>query len=184
MKYALATLCAVLVTASSFAQGTVAFSNKKGTVDAPVFIGTTGTGAKAEGAGYVAQLYAGADANSLAPIGAAVPFRTGAGAGYWNPAPDAGRTIPTVAPGGTATIKVVAWNTAAGATYEQALAAGQAGSSSVFTVVTGGAGSPPGLPTDLVGLTSFAISAGAVPEPSVLALGAIGALGLLIRRRK
>ena len=186
MKKALVVLCGLLMAAGAYAQGTVNFNNRvtgaTPPLDAPVFQGAIG-GARLDGAQYMAQLYAGPSAGALAPIGAAVPFRSGTGAGYWNPAPDATRIIPTVAPGADAFIKVVAWDTTGGfTTYEAFLAAGGKGESSVFSVKTGGVGAPPSLPAALVGLTSFAVTP--IPEPTVIALGVIGGLALLLRRRK
>ena len=173
----------MLVAVGAFAQGQVNFAARvTGLYDAPVFVDTVG-GTKATGAAYMAQLYAGPSATTLAAIGAPVPFLTGTGAGYWR---SGTAIIPTVAPGATASVQIRAWASAAGATYEQALAgSGATGQSITLSVVTGGAGSPPSLPADLAGLTSFAITGGGViPEPSVLALGALGSLALLIRRRK
>jgi len=185
MKKVILTLSSILVAIGAYAQGTVNFSAREvGSYDAPVFIGTIAGGVKAEGAAYLAQLYAGPSDTSLAAIGAALPFRTGAGVGYWT---KEARTIPTVAPGADAKIQVVAWAVAAGATYEAALAAGGAiGKSAILTIKTGGDGQPPSLPANLVGLASFAIAGGApvIPEPSILALGALGGLALLLRRRK
>jgi hypothetical protein len=187
MKKTIAIVASVLAAVSGYAQGTLDFRNfVAGSVDAPVFVVLDGGGtAKAEGAGFLAQLYAGPSEAALAPIGAAVPFRTGTGAGYWNPAPSAARTVDTVAAGAEATVKVVAWNTAVGATWDAAKAAnlGGIGESTVFKVKTGGSGEPPSLPANLVGLTSFNISA-VVPEPSIVALGVLGGLALLLRRRE
>jgi hypothetical protein len=182
MKKVILTLGSILVAIGAYAQGSVNFNNRvtASGIDAPIYIGAVGTGTKAEGAAYLAQLYAGASDATLAAIGAAVPMRTGAGAGYVTSAVLA---IPTVAPGADARVQIKAWATASGANYEAALAAGgQVGASSIITVKTGGAGSPPGLPADLVGLQPFAISGGGtpvVPEPSILALGALGGLALL-----
>jgi hypothetical protein len=184
MKKALMILSSMLVAVGAFAQGTVNFAAKvTGNYDAPVFLDTVGGPNKA-GAGYMAQLYAGPSASALAAIGSPVAFLTGANAGYWR---SAALAIPSVAPGATASVQIRAWATSAGATYEQALASGSGFGTStpILSVVTGGAGSPPSLPAELTGLTSFAISGGVViPEPSVLALGALGGLALLIRRRK
>src|SRR6185503_13586679 len=104
---------------------------------------------------YLAQLYAGPDASSLQPIGAAV----------WFPGPgrfsSGTRTITSVPPGGLATVQVKAWEAAYGTTYEQALAAGgKTGASLIFTVVTGSAGSPFSPPADLTGLQSFSLVSG------------------------
>jgi len=184
MKKVILTLCSILVAIGAYAQGTVNFSARVvGTYDAPVYVGAVG-GTKAEGAAYLAQLYAGPSDTTLAAIGDAVPFRTGAAAGYWTAA---SRAIPSVALGANAQVQIKAWAAASGATFEAASAAGgQVGQSVIFTVKTGGDGSPPSLPGNFPAtLTSFAIGGGPViPEPSILALGALGGLALLLRRRK
>lgn len=173
----------MLVAAGAFAQGQVNFAARVvGVYDAPVFLGTVGgTSAKADGPAYMAQLYAGAAATSLAPVGAALPFRTGAAAGYWTAE---ARTISTVDATGNAFVQVRAWATAAGATYEAAAASGSGfGSSATLTIKPTVA---PDVPANLAGLASFAISATGpvIPEPSIMALGALGGLALLLRRRK
>lgn len=182
MRKLLIVAACTMASLASLAQGTLNFSNLPGTVSpagAPIFDadGTT----KLAGAGFLAALYAGPSAGSLVAIGATLPFRSGAGAGFLDTSSGSARTVPTVAPGVAAFVQVVAWDASAGATYEAAVAAGgKHGSSSVFQVTTGGAGTPPGLPANLVGLTSFNL----VPEPATYALLALGAGALLIRRRK
>jgi len=180
MKKILLAAACVAATIGALAQGTVNFSNLPGAIGgagAPIHDtdGTTGLA----GTAFFAQLYAGPDAGSLAPIGAAVNFRTGAGAGFVTAA-DLSRAIATVAPGATAQVQVRAWRASDGATYDAAVAAGgHYGFSNVFTVATGGSGTPPSLPANLVGLQSFSL----IPEPSTIALGALGAAALLLRRR-
>lgn len=156
---------------NAYAQGSIAFGNRvAGVVDAPVFdVG----GAKLAGPDAYAQLYAGPSATALAPVGSPVAFRTGAGAGYF---PTTATSVGTVAPGGQAYIQVKAWQGAAGSSFEAAAIKGEG---NVFTVTTGGAGSPPSLPANLTGLTSFTL----VPEPSIIALGLLGAAALMLRRR-
>jgi len=173
----------LLVAVGAFAQGQVNFSARVvGLYDAPVFVNTVASGVRADGPAYMAQLYAGPSASALAAIGAPIPFRTGAAAGYWTAQT---ASIPTVAPGANASVQVRAWAAASGATYEAALASGGGfGQSEILSVVTGGAGVPPSLPANLAGLASFAIGGGVIPEPSILALGALGGLALLLRRRK
>lgn len=187
MKKALIAFCSLMVAVGAFAQGSVNFAGRvAGVYDAPVTI-NGGTG-KASGTDYLVQLYAGSSAGSLSSVGAAVPFRTGAAAGYWTAA---ARTIAAsqIAADGTSQVQVRAWAVAAGATYEAAAGAGKGGfgSSNVISVKPTNA---PDVPANLVGLTGFdisAISTGGnpdVPEPSTLALGALGGLALLLRRRK
>lgn len=147
---------------------------------APVF--DVGGVVRLEGAAYLAQLFAGPNVDSLQPWGdTASPFRTGTGAGFWNPGTDFVRIVGNVAPGQAATIVVRAWEAAGGTSFDAAKAAGAKwGESTPFTVTTGGFGSPPSLPAPLAGLTSFSL----VPEPSTYALLALGAAALFLRRRK
>lgn len=177
MKKALIAVACAVVSLSAYAQGTLNFNNRvpANSIDAPVF--NVGNTVKLEGTGFLAQIYAGPTADSLAAVGVASPFRTGAGAGYINAGANAAVSVPTVAPGANAFVRVRAWDTSTGATYE---AAGIKGESALLTIATGGVGAPPSLPANLVGLTSFSL----VPEPSTIALGVLGAAALLLRRRK
>jgi len=163
------------------AQGLIDFRNRiTGTIDAPVYQNSVG-GTLLAGANFVANLWYGTSAGSLAPItDAASPFRTGTGAGYWNAGTDSTRVLPGILAGSTVFLQVRVWDSAMGATYALAKAAGGAwGDSNTFSVVAGG-GSPPTAPTALGGMTAFAL----VPEPSTYALMALGACALLFRRRK
>jgi hypothetical protein len=183
MKQIVIAIAALSVAVSAFAQGTVNFSNRTGSIDAPV---TYASGARVIGTGAEAvwgQLMAAAPGGTLAAIGVPVPFREGAGAGYITGG--GAITVPGVAAGSPASIQMVAWHTSLGATYAEALAKGLGGvgNSATFDVATGGVGTPPSLPSNLVGLTAFSVSA-IVPEPSIAALGLLGAGLLLIRRKK
>jgi len=170
----------LLVAVGAFAQGSVQFSGRvTGVYDAPVFVGAL-TGAKAEGPAYMVQLYAGNTATSLGAVGAALPFLTGAGAGYWK---TTGTVIPagSIDASGNSFLQVRAWATAAGATYEAASASGAGfGFSNTLTIKPTNA---PDVPAIMTGLASFAISQ-VGPEPSVMAVAALGGLALLLRRRK
>jgi hypothetical protein len=189
MKKTLVAVCALLVTAGVYAQGTVNFNNRvpSAGINAPVVI--TG-GPNATGPDWVAQLYAGAAnaaESALVAVGTPVAFSTVlpgffAGGTVTIPASVMGGTG-----GGNAAVQVRAWNVNAGATFEAASASGSGfGKSGVLaSIATGNPNNaPPDLPKNLVGLTGFSVSPVAVPEPTVLALGAIGGLALLIRRRK
>jgi hypothetical protein len=183
MKHCLVTLAALMVAASSYAQGTLNFVNRiTGTLDARVMYagaGAIGGGTTAD-TQFVAQLYAGAPGGALTAVGDPIPFRnSGAGTGYWV---GAARTVAGVAENGTASAQVKVWSTGLGATYEAAMASGMGGlgESSILTVTTGGGLNPPGA---LTGLTGFDVSP-IVPEPSMAALGLLGAGLLLIRRKK
>jgi hypothetical protein len=167
---------------SVFAQGTIDFRNRiTGTLDWPVY-GIDGT--LLSGANFLAQLYFATSATGslTAVLDPAAPFRTGTGAGYWNAGADSTRILPGIAAGSEVWLQVRTWDSTAGATYDIAKAAGgQYGDSFIFHVaVTGGGGTPPASPAAMLGLQSFTL----VPEPSTIALGVIGGLALLLRRRK
>jgi hypothetical protein len=119
--------------------------------------------------------------NSLTAWGEPLTFRTGAGAGFFNTTgKDTSRIIGTVAPGTVATIQVRVWESLGGYYYAAMLGGFKYGHSPAFTVVTGGAGSPPSLPANLIGLTGFFL----IPEPATFALFAAGAVALFLRRRR
>lgn len=171
MKHLAIALTALVAAASAYAQGTVNFATRiTGSVDARVTYNGTPAGSTVWG-----QLYAGNTA-----LGSPVPFRDtpAAAQGYIT----SGGTveIPGVASGATAQIKLVAWVSSLGATYDAAKAnAGGWAESGPITVTAGGGTLPPG---NLVGLAGFNIPA--VPEPSIAALGLLGAGALLLRRKK
>jgi len=170
---------------SAYAQGTVAFNNRVvGIVDQPIF--DVGGTIRLSGTAFFAQLYAGpagAAESALVAIGAPTTFRTGAGAGYINAVSEV--TVPGVAVGATAAIQMRAWDATFG-TYGAAEAGnGKIGKSNVFAVSgLGGQGpsGPPATAPNITGLQSFSLTQ--VPEPSTIALGALGVAALLLRRRK
>ena len=184
MKKLLVTLTAVLVSVSSFGQGSVFFNNRTSTGDAPVSR-PDGTGA---GAGVTAQLFlvsGTAGSETFTPLTPATTFRdTSAAARFFVNAVDV--IVPTIPAGSPATFRVRAYETAAG-TWDAANAPGSAflrGESGDVTVAQLGGITPTGgiVPTpDLAGLTAFTL---VVPEPSTIALGILGAAALLYRRRK
>jgi len=184
MKKTLVGLCALLVTLGAFAQGTVNFNTRvpADNINAPVFLADGVT--KATGPQYVAQLLGGATATTMAPIGAPIPFKTGALAGFVSST--TALTIPTVTPiAGPASVQVVAWDSVKFPTLAAAQAAGELGQSGILSLTkTGNPSDPTVLPSNLLGLTSFSIPGGAIPEPSTLALAFAGGIGLLAYRRR
>jgi hypothetical protein len=181
MKKLLVTLAAVLVSASTFAQGTILFNTRiVGTVDAPVSR-PDGTGA---GPNVNAQLFLVTGGSTYTALTPATTFRDGSAnplAAFYVNQPATAVTVPGVAPGGNATVVLRAWE---GGSFDAA-AAGNGmlwGQSNPITIALGGTpatGAPlPDAP--LAGLTGFAL----IPEPSTMALGLLGAAALLYRRRK
>jgi hypothetical protein len=187
MKQILAIL-GVSIAATTFAcaQGTIAFqslgSSSAGptTVNAPVF-NTDGL-TLLSGAGFSVQLYAGPDDGSLAPIGSPIGFLSGPFAGYF----DGSDNLPVTgfAQGATPRLQVRAWDNQGGSvtSYESAMIRG---ASAAFTSPALGDDTAPYDPSTIPvpqGLTSFSLAL--VPEPSVVALGILGAAAVIFRRRK
>jgi len=98
-------------------------------------------------------MYASPIPGGLVPVAMPLPFLTGSAAGYWL----SGKvSIPTVSPGELAYLQILAWETAAGSSFEEAQnSGGKRGMSKVLGVITGGSGVPPRLPSFLAGLESF-----------------------------
>lgn len=109
-----------------------------------------------EGPTFVAQLYAGPSKDSLAATGPISPFRQGRGAGYFV---GSSMFIPSVRGGELAYVQIRVWEAPIGATYEEAVARGSKyGLSEILGLITGNAGAPPSLPTDMVGLQPFGLT--------------------------
>ncbi|HVY72320.1 MAG TPA: PEP-CTERM sorting domain-containing protein [Verrucomicrobiae bacterium] len=167
----LSTILALACLARS--QGTVNFNNHSTAVSAPVY----DVNIPVSGPDVVAGLF-----YNGVQQGASAPFRTGNGAGFWNAGADTTRVIDGVPGGQPATLDVRVWDSSKGATYDAAVAAGSlSGKSDPFTIILGGGGTPPSVPADMIGFRSIAI----LPEPSTIALFALGGAGLAaVRRRK
>ncbi len=184
--------------ASSFAQGTVNFSTRvTGSVDARV---TYTDGTPANGTVW-GQLYTGST-----PLGAPVPFRDNPVASQGYITIGGAVAVPGVMSLEFADIKLVAWHSAYGASYADAITRSApfggagVGESLPVSVRVGGGTIPPLL---LVGLQGFSMpvmtepvlselytlygvpgSGGlSVPEPGTVALGVLGGLVLMLRRR-
>jgi hypothetical protein len=178
MKKLLVTLAAVLVSASTFAQGTIFFNNRTSTGDVPVYADATRTlGAGSLGTVNAQLFLQPAGGGALVPLTPATTFRNNSPAAsfFVNPLDV---TVPGFAPGTSATVIFRAWQ---GADYASATVRGE--SLPLVISALGGVNPQTGaiVPTpDLAGLVSFNL----VPEPSTIALGVLGAAALLYRRRK
>lgn len=178
----LASLCAW----STHAQGTFTFSNRvlAAGLDQPMY--DIGGATKLTGPNFVAAIFL--DGQQL---GAAAPFRTGVGAGYWNPGEDSVRVVPGKFSGEIATgFTVEIWDSSKGPTARISYAAGgKASVSSPFSITLGGPKMDPSQPDDVPGVMlnfkGFALYPFfSTPEPSVIALGALGAFILAARQRR
>jgi len=182
MKKLLVTLAAVLVSVSTFAQGTIAFNTRiVGQVDAPVWApggtGTTGAGSLGTVNAQLFLVGGAPGARTYTALTPATTFFTGTtAANRYVVVPNSNVIVPTVGAGQQATIVLRAFN---GASYEASQIYGQSGE---ITITLGGqpATGAPLQPAVLAGLQGFEL----VPEPSTLAFGLLGAAALLYRRRK
>jgi len=178
MKKLLIALAAAFIAVASYGQGQVVFANKVGTtVDAPVTVaGSNPT--VGPGPAWSAQLFLAGANNSLTALGTPTTFRAAGTGGaavadrYW-----VTQTVDVpVAAGSDANFVVRAWQTSFGS-YDAAVNA--RGASDQFTANVGGGTLPP---SNLTTLKAFQVTI--VPEPSIIALGVLGASALLLRRRK
>jgi hypothetical protein len=182
----------IMASASAFAQGTVNFNNNgllAGNPDSiKVFYGPQSSGMPLTLAfgTYVAQLYYGAPGaaeSTLQPVSSPVSnFRaaTTTNPGTWS---GGTRTLTGFAEGAAVQLQVRVWNTADGTDYTTAFGKNNGlftGKSNPFAYTVPAAGSPPAAYL-MTGFQGFSV---AVPEPSVIVLGILGAGVFLLRRRK
>jgi hypothetical protein len=186
MKKALLILAAMAMSATAFAQGTIFFNNRGltdangNTYNALVF---RPDGTTQAGDGFTAGLFLASDRNNpnATPLATSV-FRTSAQVNPGGIANPVDVAIPGTPVQGIATLLVRAWETSAGS-YANSTIRGQ--SLDFTTSPLGGpnpiSGQPPftspGMGPNFQGFTM-------VPEPTTIALGALGIGALLLRRRK
>ena len=172
---------------SAFGQGQINLNNRG------LALVNDASGKPLTGTTFVAQVWYGASASALTSSFAPSPFRasTTTYPGSWNPAatggPGAIATLTGFAPGSTVTMQVAVWDSAlSGVGAAQALSkTAGTGLSQTFTYAI--PADPLAIPGGMEGLKSFNLVAGGapvVPEPTTIALGALGAAALLLRRRK
>jgi hypothetical protein len=178
---------------TAFGQGTLYLNNYDSGYGI-IVIGNTPSPAPAP-VGTFVEVLAGASANSLSPVSNFVASGNpnyiftvqpndingnGPGTGSFF---DAGYgRVPAVAPGATAFIQVLAWETA-GSFAAAATAGDYNGASPVFTVTLGTSPPAPYVPMPAVLALPGDIIFAFVPEPSIIALGGLGAATLLLMRR-
>jgi hypothetical protein len=140
--------------------------------------------ATADGASYVAQLFIQAGDGSLSAVGATANFRgaTTTSPGTWS---GGTRTATGVNQGTALNLVVRVWDNSV-ASYDTARASfGKGYGQSAAFAFQDPLGSPPG-PSDnfMVNFQGFSVTQNVIPEPSTIALGALGVAGLLFFRRK
>ncbi|MGV3755777.1 MAG: PEP-CTERM sorting domain-containing protein [Verrucomicrobiota bacterium] len=187
MKKFLLTIAFVAVAAlNSFGQGAINFANFGSdsiggghTLNAPIK-GVDGVTLLA-GSGFSVQLFygtVGAADNSLTALGSPINFLTGGFSGYFS---GGVVQIPGFATGSQIQIQVRAWDNSGGSITSFANALVRGSSTSFVSQNLGDSLTPSTIPV-MNNLTSFQLAA--VPEPTTIALGVLGGLGLLARRRR
>jgi hypothetical protein len=194
MKRLVLTVIAVVgISGSVFGQGTISADNLNGAGNATanafgLFFDQTG--APYTGATLNVTILGGPDASSLSPVATFVgptALVSGGGGVYLDPS-GASFVVPGVGSQANATLRVLAWRgsslTYAGAAFTDQFWVRQTIDPNTFTFIngTGGPTPPPTkLPQSLDGMPAMVL---AVPEPSTLALAGLGAVGMLLFRRR
>jgi len=178
MKKTIITTACALASLGAFGQGTMAVSNNNQINS--VLTGTAGLG-PASGGTFEAEVYIGSSASSLTAVPASIATVNG---GFFFGGGSTGViALPGVVAGAATGYEVKVWDSSAGATFEVASVKPgvEFGVSAFGQYTTGGAGAPPSAPQPM----NFATFTTTItPEPTTLALGALGLGALLIRRRK
>jgi len=185
MKKLLTTAVCSLAAAAAFGQGTFNFSSNVGSTpgvspDNTIFLPNGTTPADSP---YQAEVAVGVGTtlSALTLYPASITPVTG---GYIF---GSAFNVTGAAAGSTVAFDILVWNPANGSTFAAASAVNGAifGSSGVIQgYVTGGSGSPPAVAPNPA-FNSFKLGSGTVtPEPTTLALGAMGLGAMLLARRR
>lgn len=184
MKKLIAIAALVTTACATFAQGTVDFNNRNLGTANDYLVRFADTLAPVVGTKYVAQLYYGATVDSLTAVGAPALFRieTTTSPGTWS---GGTRAIPSLdAVGKSTVLQVRVWDSTLAADWAAAQLStykGYRGESAPFSFTYIVSAPPATTDDDMIQFRGFQI---AIPEPSTFALLGLGALGMMIFRRK
>lgn len=183
MKKTILTILGVAATFATFGQGTIVIASNKGAVIYPVLLPG---GATATGGNFSVEVFAN-NTDAANKIGATMTLGTNGRFSL-----SGSQTVPGGAPGAIVNLVARAWDNTTGATYD---AATVKGSSTFKSPALGGdvdndPSTPPAPALGMVtgnadGFQNIQLQGAVViPEPSTIALGALGVAALLLRRRK
>jgi len=181
MKKTLIALASMMATVGLWAQGSVNFSNYPATTSFRA-LWYDADGITKVGNTYQAQLYAGSTAGSLAAVGGTTTFKM-SGANPTGALVSLGVLLPFPW-GSTFFYQAKVWSTAYGSYDAAALVVDQhIGTTAVASMTLPVEGITPNLPSDM-NLGALTMTIVPVPEPSAIALGVLGGLGLFLLRRR
>jgi len=189
MKKFIATVLSVAALSAAYGAGTIAtLSNNSGATIYPLY-GLDGV-TKLAGTDYKVEVFT-YNASQPDGFGVMVGSTVSPGANFRFNAGNS-MEIPGTNPGGTADLIVRAWDSRTGVDYASATVRANSGKFTSDTLGGDPDGDGPLLPITpksmatgtATGFQSFSLSTTLVPEPTTIALGALGAAALFIRRRK
>jgi PEP-CTERM motif len=194
MKKIILTMLGCAAVLAGYSQGTVTFANLgAGGLNSPILMNDGAT--KISGTSWIIELMGGASAANMSVVATDNTATTALLApGYFN---GGAATITGISGGGAAAVQVLIYSSA----YASFVAAESSGvintwgMSGVLNLATTGNpnASPPGTPVTMLGLVNGTpgttlggsnIILNPVPEPTTLALGALGGLALMAFRRR
>jgi len=189
MKKIILTILGIAATFAAFGQGTIVIASNLGAKIYPILLPD---GSTAKGSNYSIDVYV---VNGAVPVFDAAhqigtTMTLGANGRF---ALVGGQIVPGVAPGAVASLIARAWDTTTGTSYDTAVVKGFA---TFKSDILGGdtdndPTTPPAVAKPMVtgkadGFQSIQLAGNVVviPEPSTIALGALGVAALFLRRRK
>jgi hypothetical protein len=184
MKKTILTILGVAATFASFAQGTIVIASNAGATIYPILLPDGVT--KAVGNNYSVEVFS----KTTDPANKIGPTMTLTANGRFSLS--GSQTVPNGAPGAIVDLIARAWDNTTGATYDEAKLKGSSTfkSPALGGDVDGDPSTPPSAALPMVtgkpdGFQNIQLQGAVViPEPSTIALGALGAAALLLRRRK
>jgi len=175
-------VAAVIAAGASLQAQSVIFANTLAYTTTPTATVTDADGTACAGTAFWAELYLVGAGNSLTPVGDPINFKTGGKAGQFV---DTNPRATSLAASANGTFEVGVWGASASSLANaQATPGAHWGLSAPVTIAVGNDANATLPPPGLSGLAAFQLQITPnVPEPTTLALGALGLGALLLRRR-